>query len=78
MKNKLINLILLILFLDINILAAEKDLQLSLLPTDGNLSVYSETILVDAIENIKQNKIEKALEKLNKLIKINPDFKAAQ
>ena len=62
MKNKLINLILLIFFLNINILAAEKDDRLSLLPPDGNLSIYSETILVNAIENIKQNKIEKALE----------------
>ena len=78
MKNKLINLILLIFFLNINILAAEKDDRLSLLPPDGNLSIYSETILVNAIENIKQNKIEKALEQLSKLIKINPDFKAAQ
>ena len=78
MKNKLINLILLIFFLNINILAAEKDDRLNLLPPDGNLSIYSETILVNAIENIKQNKIEKALEQLSKLIKINPDFKAAQ
>ena len=78
MKTKLISLILFIFLLDINISAAENDVQLSLLPQDGDLSVYSETILVSAIENIKKNNIEKALEQLNKLIKVNPDFKAAQ
>ena len=78
MKTKLRNLILLLFFSNINILAAEKDIQLSLLPSDGNLSVYSENILIGAIDNIRKNRIEKALEQLNKLTKINPDFRAAQ
>jgi len=78
MKAKLKNLILLILFWNVNILAVENDSQPSMLATDRNFSVYSEKILISVVDNIKKNRIEKALEQLKELIKINPDFKAAQ
>lgn len=61
-----------------NCSVAEDDIGPSLLSSDKDLSMYSESILIGAIDNVRKNKIDKALEKLNKLIKINPDFKAAQ
>ena len=76
MKVKYKNLIL-ILFL-CNFSIAEDDIRSSLLLSDKDLSMYSESILIGAIDNVRKNKINKALEQLNKLIKINPDFKAAQ
>ena len=78
MKKKLKNLTLLILFWNFSILAAENDLQSNISATDRDLSVYSEKILISAVDHVKQNKVEKALDQLKELLKINPDFKAAQ
>lgn len=76
MKVKYKNLILMLFLCNFSI--AEDDIRSSLLPLDKDLSMYSESILIGAIDNVRKNKINKALEQLNKLIKINPDFKAAQ
>ena len=76
MKVKYKNLILMLFLCNFSI--AEDDIRPGLLPSDKDLSMYSESILIGAIDNVRKNKIDKALEQLNKLIKINPDFKAAQ
>ena len=76
MKVKYKNLILMLFLCNCSV--AEDDIGPSLLSSDKDLSMYSESILISAIDNVRKNKIDKALEKLNKLIKINPDFKAAQ
>ena len=76
MKVKYKNLILMLFLCNFSI--AEDDIRPSLLPLDKDLSMYSESILISAIDNVRKNKINKALEQLNKLIKINPDFKVAQ
>ena len=76
MKVKYKNLILMLFLCNFSI--AEDDIGSSLLSSDKNLSMYSESILIGAIDNVRKKKIDKALEQLNKLIKINPDFKAAQ
>tara|TARA_B100001964_G_scaffold101195_1_gene113148 strand:- start:321 stop:1532 length:1212 start_codon:yes stop_codon:yes gene_type:complete len=76
MKVKYKNLILMLFLCNCSV--AEDDIGPSLLSSDKDLSMYSESILIGAIDNVRKNKIDKALEKLNKLIKINPDFKAAQ
>ena len=78
MNTKSKNLILLILLWSTNILATESNIQSSFFKSDTDLSVYSENILISAVENIRQKKIEKALEQLKELIRVNPDFKAAQ
>ena len=64
MNTKSKNLILLILLWSMNILAAESNIQSSFFKSDTDLSVYSENILISAVENIRQKKIEKALELL--------------
>ena len=76
MKVKYKNLILMLFLCNFSI--AEDDIGSSLLSSDKDLSMYSESILIGAIDNVRKKKIDKALEQLNKLIKINPDFKAAQ
>ena len=58
MKAKLKNLILLILFWNVNILAAEYDLHSNISGTYSDLSVYSEKILISAVDHVKQNKVE--------------------
>jgi len=78
MNTKSKNFILLILFWSMNILAAENNIQSGFLESDTNFSVYSENILISAVDNIRKNKIEKALGQLKELIRVNPDFKAAQ
>ena len=78
MKIKYRNLIFLLFFFSFNITIAEEDDGLNFLSPENDLSTYSENVLVNAIENIKKNKIEQASEQLSKLIKINPDFRAAQ
>ena len=78
MKTQLKIFILLIFLWDINISFAEEDIKSSSLISGKDLSIYSENILINAIDNIKENKIEKALDQLKKLIKVNPDFKVAQ
>jgi len=42
------------------------------------LTTHSESLLLKAVENIKNNNTERALKDLRQLIKVNPDFKAAQ
>ena len=64
MKKKLKNLTLLILFWNFSILAAENDLHSNISATDRDLSVYSEKILISAVDHVKQNKVEKALDQL--------------
>ena len=76
MKVKYKNLILMLFLCNFSI--AEDDIGSSLLSSDKDLSMYSESILIGAIDNVRKKKIDKALEQLNKLIKINPDFKVAQ
>lgn len=51
---------------------------LSKATSNQSLSRYSENLLIDALENIKNDKIEKAIKDLQHLIKLNPDFKVAQ
>ncbi len=43
-----------------------------------SLSMHSESLLISALENIKNAKTEEATKELRQLIKINPDFKIAQ
>lgn len=42
------------------------------------LSKHSESLLINALENIKNDKTERAINELRQLIKVNPDFKVAQ
>ena len=51
---------------------------LSKATSDQGLSTYSENLLINALENIKNNKTEQAIKDLRHLIKVNPDFKVAQ
>ena len=51
---------------------------LSKATSDQGLETHSESLLINAVENIKNNNIEEALQDLSQLIQINPDFKAAQ
>jgi len=45
---------------------------------DQGISTFSESLLINALENIKNNKTEQAIKDLRHLIKVNPDFKVAQ
>ncbi|MEM7027686.1 MAG: hypothetical protein AAF410_05630 [Pseudomonadota bacterium] len=45
---------------------------------DDGLSVFSEKLLVNAIDNINSNNISAAISDLRQLTQLNPDFKAAQ
>jgi len=45
---------------------------------DQGLTTHSESLLINAVENIKNYDTEGAIKDLRQLIKINPDFKAAQ
>jgi murein L,D-transpeptidase YafK len=51
---------------------------LSKATSDRSLLTHSESLLVKALDNIKNNKTDLALEDLRQLIKVNPDFKVAQ
>ncbi len=51
---------------------------LSKATSDHSLSRHSESLLINALENIKNDKTEQAIKNLNQLIKLNPDFKVAQ
>lgn len=51
---------------------------LSKATSDQGLSRHSESLLINALENIKNDKTEKAIKDLRHLIKLNPDFKVAQ
>lgn len=51
---------------------------LSKATSDKGLSTYSESLLINAVENINNNNTERAIKDLRQLIKVNPDFKAAQ
>ena len=51
---------------------------LSKATSDLSLSVHSEMLLIAALENIKNVKLDAARKDLQQLIKINPDFKVAQ
>jgi murein L,D-transpeptidase YafK len=51
---------------------------LSKAASDQSLSIHSESLLINALENIKNDKTEQAIKDLRQLIKVNPDFRAAQ
>lgn len=51
---------------------------LSKATSDDGLSVYSESLLLNAVDNISNNDIDAAISDLRQLTRINPDFKAAQ
>ena len=51
---------------------------LSKATSDQGLSTYSESLLINALENIKNDKTAQAIKDLRQLIKVNPDFKVAQ
>ncbi len=51
---------------------------LSKATADDGLSVYSESLLLNAVDHIRSNNTEAALSELRQLTRINPDFKAAQ
>ncbi|GJM04182.1 MAG: hypothetical protein DHS20C09_01730 [marine bacterium B5-7] len=51
---------------------------LSKATSDQGLTTHSESLLLNAVENINNNHTERAIIDLRQLIKINPDFKAAQ
>jgi murein L,D-transpeptidase YafK len=51
---------------------------LSKATSDQGLSRHSESLLINAIENIKDDKTEQAIKDLRQLIKVNPDFKVAK
>ncbi len=51
---------------------------LSKATSDQGLMTLSESLLINAVEKIKNNHAEQAIIDLRQLIKVNPDFKAAQ
>lgn len=51
---------------------------LSKATSDQSLSRHSESLLINALESIKNDKTEQAIKDLRQLIKLNPDFKVAQ
>ena len=51
---------------------------LSKATSDQGLSTYSESLLIKALDHINNKETEAALKDLQQLIKVNPDFKAAQ
>ena len=51
---------------------------LSKATSDQGLSAYSESLLVKAVDHINNKETEAAIKDLQQLIKVNPDFKAAQ
>jgi murein L,D-transpeptidase YafK len=51
---------------------------LSKATSDQGLSRYSENLLINALESIKNDKTEQAIKDLRQLIKVNPDFKVAR
>lgn len=51
---------------------------LSKATSNQGLSTHSESLLINAVEKIKNNHAEQAIKDLRHLIKVNPDFKAAQ
>jgi murein L,D-transpeptidase YafK len=51
---------------------------LSKATSDQGLSVHSESLLINALENINNDKTDQAIKDLRHLIKVNPDFKVAQ
>ncbi len=51
---------------------------LSKATSNQSLSTHSESLLINALENIKNDKTGQAIKDLRHLIKVNPDFKVAQ
>jgi len=51
---------------------------LSKATSDQGISTFSESLLINAMENIINNKTEQAIKDLRQLIKVNPNFKVAQ
>ena len=51
---------------------------LSKATSNQGLSTYSESMLLKALDHINKNNTEAAIKELRQLIKVNPDFKAAQ
>ena len=42
------------------------------------MAIYSEKVLIDALDFVKNGNVDEAIEKLEKLIELNPSFNAAQ
>lgn len=77
MKINFKHVVLLVLLGNFSLSVTAGDL-LSKATSDHGLGTHSENLLISAIENIKTNKTKRAIKDLRQLIKINPDFKAAQ
>ncbi|MAJ91049.1 MAG: hypothetical protein CMF40_02555 [Legionellales bacterium] len=67
-----------ILFLQSNILSAEGNSSGEISLSEAEISIYSEKALIQAVEYVRNNEINKAIEELNQLLKTNPSFNAAQ
>ena len=77
MKINSKHLFLIVFFGNFSLSAAAGDL-LSKATSDDGLSIHSESLLINAVDNIRNSNTDKAIKSLRQLIKINPDFKAAQ
>jgi murein L,D-transpeptidase YafK len=69
--------LLLISLLGLSQLIVAADL-LSKATSDQGLSKHSESLLINALDSIKNDKTDLAIKDLRQLIKLNPDFKVAQ
>ena len=67
-----------ILFFQINFLFAENNFEKNTSLTVEEVSIYSEKVLIDALDFVKNGNVDEAIEKLEKLIELNPSFNAAQ
>ena len=67
-----------ILFLQSNILSADGNSSGDISLSEAEISLYSEKALIQAVEYVRNNEINKAIEELNQLLKTNPSFNAAQ
>ena len=66
------------LFFQINFLFAENNFEKNTSLTVEEVSIYSEKVLIDALDFVKNGNVDEAIEKLEKLIELNPSFNAAQ
>ena len=67
-----------VLFFQINFLFAENNFEKNTSLTVEEVSIYSEKVLIDALDFVKNGNVDEAIEKLEKLIELNPSFNAAQ
>ena len=67
-----------VLFFQTNFLFAENNFEKNTSLTVEEVSIYSEKVLIDALDFVKNGNVDEAIEKLEKLIELNPSFNAAQ